>query len=104
MPFIEFENLTTSAEACSRDVACEGVLVNIDIVPVDSASFDITIFRVLPDGTLSTIYSAAGVNAVQALGAADFSPSPLRLVGPVRVVLANAGNHADAAHVYLTVA
>lgn len=101
--FINYENLSTSGGAGSEEIKVYGVLAMIDIVPVDSSSFDITISRVLPDGTLSTIYSDTGVSAAAAIDRANMSQTSIELAGAVRVALANAGNHDDAAHVYLTV-
>lgn len=101
--FVNFENLSTSSGSGSEDVNVYGVLALVDIVPVDSSSFDITISRVLPDGELAEIYAATGVTAQTTLQRSDLNQSSLELAGPVRVALANAGNHDDAVHVYLTV-
>lgn len=101
--FVEFKDIATSGGAGQRDVGAAGVLALIDIIPVESASFTITISRVLPDGTLVTIYTAAGITADTTLGRTDFTPNSIELAGLVRVAFASAGDHADPAHVYLTV-
>lgn len=101
--FINFENLATSGGAGSEEIKVYGVLAMIDIVPVDSSSFNITISRVLPDGTLAEIYAATGVTALSTVDRANMNQSSIELAGAVRVALASAGNHDDAAHVYLTV-
>ncbi len=100
---VRFESLTTSGGAGSQIVEAHGILAMVDIIPVDSASFDITIARVLPDNTEITIYSDTGVTTDTTLGREDLTPTSIELAGPIKVTLANAGNHTDAAHVYLTV-
>lgn len=102
--FVHFENIATDASGDGeQDVAAAGVLTLIDIVPEDSASFDIKISRVLPDDTLAEIYAATGVVALTTVQRSDMNQQSLELAGTVRIVLANAGEHADPAHVYLTV-
>jgi hypothetical protein len=102
--FIDFENLATPAGSGSEDIKVYGVLALIDIVPVASTSFTITISRILPDGTLRTVYTATGVTSARTIERADMEQQSLELAGAVRVALTSAGNHpTTAAHVYLTV-
>lgn len=87
----------------SVDIEVYGVLTLVDIVLNQSSSLDITLSRVLPNGTLATFYSTTSLSANAAVGRSDFTPTSLQLAGAVRVTLANAGNHTNAARVYLTV-
>ncbi len=101
--FVTYDALTTDASGDgSQDADNKGILAGIDIVPVESASFDITISRVLPDGTLAPIYTEVGVTAVRSLGREDFTPNSIELAETVRVTLANAGEHTNPARVVLT--
>ena len=95
--------LATASGGGDIDIEVHGLLTMIDIVLNESSSLDITLSRVLPDGTLREFYSTTGLNADTTLGRADITPTSIDLAGTVRVTLANAGNHDDAARVYLTV-
>lgn len=101
--FLGGEDLSTSSGIGEQIIEAYGTLANIDIVPKESSSFDIIINRILPDGTEITIYSRTGVNAVTSIGRADMTPTSIELASGVKVKLANAGDHNNACHVYLTV-
>ena len=103
--WVRFEALATDGSGDGSETfdMVNGILAMVDIVPDDSSSFDITIARVLPDGTERTFYSTTGVTAAATLGREDLTPNSIELAGPVKVTLANAGNHASAAKVYLTI-
>jgi hypothetical protein len=101
--FLECKDLVTSGGAGEQTIKAYGILANIDIVPKESSSFDITISRVLPDGTEVVIFSDTGITDVTPVGRADMTPTSIELAGEVKVELANAGNHDNACHVYFTV-
>ena len=102
--FVTYDALETDALGDgSQEIGCLGYLISIDIVPDESASFDIAIGRVLPDGSVSPAYSATGVTALTTVSKADITPNPCMLAGPVRITLSNAGEHDSAAKVFLSI-
>ena len=101
--FLKLENIATNEDGDgSATLKGYGVLANIDIVPKVEATIDITIARILPDGTEMEIW-ADSVSEPTPLGRSDFNPSSIELAGEIKVTLAMIGEHANACHVYFTV-
>ena len=85
-----------------KNALIDGVLTFIDINPDESSSFDITIEKVLPDGEVDELYSSTGINSNVPVPPADMNYQNITISGPIRVTLANAGEHIRAAKVHFT--